>query len=271
MKLILILIQILIISTSYAMEIPSNKRIDHWVSEYTGRLKPHLKASLLRSRLYRKEIVKIFREKGVPEEISWLPIVESGFNCASNSNKNAAGCWQFIKSTGNAYGLNRGSWKDSRYDFHKSTIAASNYLLSLYKLFGDWNLAIAAYNAGPTSINSAIIKSKSNNYWDLVLSKETMDYIPKFYAILKIVSNPKRYEIKEENESLEVVELKRGSHSLRRISSILMIDYDEFLNINPGFDVEYTQPGEITRIYVLKEWDVKLLQEFGLLEPRSQN
>jgi len=194
MKLILyLLILINIVAQISALEIPNNQRIDHWVKEYNQRRRPHYQISIMRSGLYRPTIQKIFKQEGLPEDLSWLPFVESGFNCALRSNANAIGCWQFIKRTGEAYGLKKGVWSDQRYDFNKSTIAAAKYLKRLHKKLGNWDLALAAYNTGPTNVRRAIKKSGKKDYWTLKLSKETMNYIPKFYAALKISRELKKY------------------------------------------------------------------------------
>ncbi len=270
MKTILTIILSIITVNIHAMEIPQNKRIDYWVKEYSVNRRPHFKASLLRSSLYLKTAKRIFNEKGIPEDLAWLPFVESGFNCASKSTAKAAGCWQFIPRTGKAYGLKKGAWKDQRYDFNRSTVAAALFLKELHKKFRDWELVLAAYNSGGKAVRSAIKKSGNRDYWKLELPRETMNYIPKFYAVLKITRNLKKYGYKNGSKKLIVVKLKKGMHSLPYIAKILRVDYREFKQLNPGFEVGYTPPGKETEIYLKRDWNIAFLRGFGYLEEKRR-
>lgn len=271
MKTLLIAISTLFFTSNlFAIKIPKNERIDYWINRYTTDLRNHFQSSLYRSELYRDSIIIVFRENNIPLELTWIPLIESGFNCASKSTAKAAGCWQFIPSTGEQYGLQKKSWKDQRYDFKKSTIAAADYFSWLYKIFGNWELAIAAYNAGPEKIKKRI-KTDGRDYWNMKLKKETMDYIPKLFAVVSIMESPEKYGFKTGTRDLKTVTLKKGSHSLVRIANVLMIDYEEFKTINPGFDVGYTPPDEETEIYLKSDWNVKLLERFGFLTEKPQS
>jgi len=269
MKIILILF--LLIKPLYALEIPENKRVDHWVQRFTGDKKEFFQRSLTRSGLYREKIKSVFKKEGIPEELSWLPLIESGFNCSADSKAKAAGCWQFIPMTGEAFGLKKDSWTDQRYDFNKSTIAAAKYLKQLNKQFKDWDLVLAAYNTGPTNVIKAI-KKKGRNYWDLELYEETMNYVPQLYAVIKITQNLREYGFKEPKNNLTVVHLKEGIHNLKYIAgNILRVDYDVFKRLNPGYKLGYTPPNEVTKIYLMRDWDISLLRGFGFLAKSSQN
>ena len=269
-KLLLILICINISCLIFAFEIPVNKRIEFWVNEYSKNRRDHYQFSIMRSGLYRPTIIKIFKNEGLPEDLSWLPFVESGFNCASRSTAKAAGCWQFIPRTGKHFGLERDNWKDQRYDFNRSTIAAAKYLKKLYSRFKNWELALSAYNCGDTKVRLSMKKNKTKDFWKLKLSKETMNYISKFYAVLKISRDLKKYRFRKSTNELVAVNLKKGSHNLRYIADkILGISYRDFSRLNPGFDIGYTPPGESTTIYLMKNWDIMILRGFGFLAKKN--
>ena len=140
---------------------------------------------------------EILKEKNVPEEIVFLPLIESGFSPNAYSPARAAGYWQFIASTAKRYGLEINWWKDERRDPVKSTVAAANYLNDLYEMFGSWNLAMAAYNAGEGKILKALNKAKTDDYWSLLktnqIKSETKDYVPKFIAASLIANSPQTF------------------------------------------------------------------------------
>jgi membrane-bound lytic murein transglycosylase D len=145
-------------------------------------------------------IVDLLRKENLPEELSWLPLVESGFRVDAISRSRALGLWQFIPSTGYKFGLNRNRYIDERLDPIKSTRAAIGYLKELHNHFGDWSTALAAYNCGENRV-LRIIKNQKVNYldgfWDLYdqLPRETARYVPKFIAVLHIVKNLKKYDL----------------------------------------------------------------------------
>lgn len=151
-----------------------------------------------RSAAYRPTIVKALKEAGLPEELSWLPLVESGFNITALSRARALGLWQFIPSTGYKYSLERDRWVDERMDLHKSTKAAISYLKELHAMFGDWLTCLAAYNCGEGRVMRVISKQHINyldHFWDLYrqLPNETARYVPRFLATLHIIRDPAKY------------------------------------------------------------------------------
>jgi membrane-bound lytic murein transglycosylase D len=151
-----------------------------------------------RSAIYRPIILKELKNAGLPEELAWLPLVESGFKIRALSRARALGLWQFIPSTGYKYGLNRDEWLDERLDVEKSTRAAIDYLKELHGMFGDWLTVLAAYNCGEGRVLKVISRQHINyfdRFWDLYrqLPYETARYVPRFLATLQIIKNPKKY------------------------------------------------------------------------------
>ena len=140
---------------------------------------------------------KVLKDRNLPEELVFLPIVESGFNPNAYSRAKAVGPWQFIASTATRYGLVIDWWRDERKDPVKSTMAAADYLKDLYKMFGSWNLALAAYNAGERNIARAIRENASDDYWSLLntnlIRNETKEYVPSYIAATMIANVPEDY------------------------------------------------------------------------------
>jgi len=154
--------------------------------------------SYQRSGVYRASILKELKKAGLPEELVWLPLVESGFKIGALSKARALGLWQFIPSTGYKFGLNRDEWIDERMDADKSTQAAISYLKELHGMFGDWLTVLAAYNSGEGRVMRVISRQHINyldRFWDLYhqLPNETARYVPRFLATLHIIRNPEKY------------------------------------------------------------------------------
>lgn len=143
---------------------------------------------------YMPIIKHILREEGVPEDLAFLPLIESGFNVNARSRAKATGMWQFMAATGAHYGLEVNSWVDERRDPVKSTRAAARHLKDLYESFGSWPLALASYNAGSGKIKRVLDKNSSSTFWEIgqsrALAAETRNYIPKFMAAMIIAKNP---------------------------------------------------------------------------------
>lgn len=204
--------------------------------------------SYRRSGLFRPMIVEELKKAGLPEELSWLPLIESGFKTRALSRARALGLWQFIASTGYRYGLKRDKYIDERMDPVKSTRAAIKYLSELHDFFGDWTTAIASYNCGEIRVQSVIRNQKIDyldNFWDLFssLPYETARYVPRFIATLLIVDNPGKYgfELPEVDPPLsyETVSLTKPI-KLSSLASKLGLSADLLSQLNPELRYDST-------------------------------
>lgn len=177
-----------------------NKYVQNEIDRFTGSEKEFFIRSMARAAEYRPAIVKELKDAGLPEELSWLPLIESGFRVQALSPARALGLWQFIPSTGYKFGLKRDYYVDERMDPVKSTQAAIKYLSELHKMFGDWSTVLAAYNCGEGKVLRTIRSQNVNyldNFWDLYekLPQETACYVPRFIATLHIMNNLEKYDI----------------------------------------------------------------------------
>ena len=183
-----------------AIPLVMNSHIQAEINHFTRGEKKFFRSSYKRSGRYRPQIVAALREAGLPEELSWLPLIESGFKTNALSRSRALGPWQFIPSTGYKFGLKRDKFIDERMDPVKSTKAAIAYLKELHGIFGDWSTVLAAYNCGEGKVLRVIRNQNLNyldNFWDLYerLPRETARYVPRFLATLHILNNPEKYGI----------------------------------------------------------------------------
>lgn len=172
-------------------------KVEEWLKHFKTDGREQFLKWLIRSQSHRGLVIPLLQKEGLPKELFFLAMIESGFNNSAYSRAKATGTWQFMKATARSYGLTINHWVDERRDPVKSTIAAARYIRDLYSQFNDWYLAIAAYNAGPGKIRSAIRRSKSRDYWVLAqsayISRETKEYVPKMLAALLIASNPRAH------------------------------------------------------------------------------
>ena len=188
---------------------------------------------------YKEVVEPIFREFGLPTELMYLSLVESGFNPKAFSRARASGPWQFMKATGRMYKLNVSWYVDERRDPIKSTVAAAHHLRDLYDRFGSWPLALAAYNAGSGKISRAIRKTGSRDYWKIrrtwYIRRETKDYVPRFIAATLIAKNPTAYGLlAPEGDRHEFEEVLIGKPvQLAAITKQTGISFEELKRLNP--------------------------------------
>ena len=213
------------------------------------------KASFLqsykRSGLYRDYICHVLREAGMPEELSWIPVIESWFKVNAYSRARALGLWQFISSTGLRFGLKRDRYIDERMDFIKATDAAVKYLEELHTMFGDWTTALAAYNSGEYRVQRVIKAQRINyldNFWDLytMLPRETARFVPRFIATLLIIKDPQKYGMDLPPPlsplEFETVTIEKPTR-LVSLSQALGLDNEALSTLNPELRHKSTPEG----------------------------
>lgn len=241
---------------------------------FTHKIRDRFSAWLERSQYYLPYMKKVFNERGLPEELIYLPFVESGFNPKVTSVAGARGMWQFMPSTGRIYGLNNDWWVDERRDPYKATEAAADYLTKLYCMFGDWYLAVAAYNAGEGKIQRALAASGCETFFDLSdknhtlrgkktkLMLETQHYVPRFLAVLKIVRNleslgfaPLKWDQAPELVNMEVP----GGTDLKSLARTAGMNWDEFYSYNMAFRRFVTPPDRTSTVYLPKKYQAAAL------------
>ncbi|MBA4419320.1 MAG: hypothetical protein C0392_15670 [Syntrophus sp. (in: bacteria)] len=217
-----------------------NDAVKYYVVYFAVEKKKIFANWLKRSRNYVPMIRKILKEHGLPEDLVYLAMIESGFNPKAYSTANACGPWQFIYATGSRYGLKVNFWIDERRDPEKSTVAAAKYLTDLFNQFGCWYLAAAGYNAGEGRVGRAIEKHSTNDFWELskynALPKETREYIPKLIAASIIAKDPEKFgfgSISYENP-LAFVEVKvPRATSLAAIAKARSMSITGVKSLNP--------------------------------------
>ena len=225
-----------------AIPLVMNKHVQAEINNFTksGEKKFFIKA-YQRSGKYRPLIVSMLKAAGIPTELSWLPLIESGFKVNALSKARALGLWQFIPSTGYKFGLNRDTYIDERIDPVKSTKAAIDYLKELHRIFGDWSTVLAAYNCGEGQVLKVIRTQNINyldNFWDLYerLPWETARYVPRFLAALHIINNPKKYGIDaitvDEPLKYETVTVSKQIH-LKNIAKAIGVPEQTLCELNP--------------------------------------
>lgn len=174
-----------------------NKQVEYYLNLFQGKQRRNFRRWLERSGKYMPLITQELKKSGLPLELAWLAMIESGFNPSAYSRSHASGLWQFIPGTGRNFGLRIDSWADERRDPEKATKAAVAYLKTLYKRFGDWHLAVAGYNAGEGAIERGLRKYNAKNFWQLAqhnyLSLETKRYVPQMIAAVLIARDPQQY------------------------------------------------------------------------------
>src|SRR6185369_10435996 len=214
----------------------------------TGYRREVVEGWLARSGRYLPMILEVFREKGLPDDLVFTAMIESGFNPMAVSHAGATGLWQFMAPTARRYGLRIDGWLDERLDPEKSTMAAARHLVDLYAVFGSWNLVQAAYNAGEMRVLQAIRAMGTSDFWTLrggqVLKDETKDYIPAIQAATLIAREPERYGFvftPAEPLSYDVVMVPRGT-SLKRLAARSDIPIDEFERLNTELKLKQTPP-----------------------------
>lgn len=252
----------------------TNEKVEFWVSYFKKRGRRDFARWLSRGESIKEHVLPVLRDHGMPQEFFYLAMVESGFNHGAYSKASATGTWQFISGTAKNYGLKINHWVDERRDPIKSTMAAASFLKDLYAEFGDWYLAMAAYNAGPGKIRRAIRRTGTRDFWEIsktsYLPRETKNYVPKVLAALLLSSDAKQhgFDIKPSADHripIQTVEVGRPV-KLEEVAKELGISYRRLSSWNPEIRRKITPP-EKYGPYPLR-LSRELAERFPQIEPR---
>jgi membrane-bound lytic murein transglycosylase D len=218
-----------------------NDRVASFISFFSSRGRGTLEHALSRSGRYREMISRVLKEEGVPQDLIYLAQAESGFHPLALSRVGARGMWQFMASRASGYGLERNWWVDERQDPEKATRAAARHLKDLYNQFGDWYLAMAAYNSGPGTVQRAVQRTGYADFWELyrrdVLPKETRNYVPIIVAVAIMAKNPAQYGledvVQESAPKVDVVKINYPA-DLRLVAECADTSVDTLQELNPS-------------------------------------
>jgi len=247
----------------------------------------YLRRMFERSRRYLYHIVEELEQRGLPTELALLPMVESSYNPMAYSRAHAAGLWQFIPQTGRRYDLKQNWWYDARRDIIASTAAALDYLQDLYKMHGDWQLALASYNWGENAVARALEKNREGGlpleYAHLAMPLETRHYVPKLQALKNIIANPEPFGIELDpipNRPYFTAVAKRRDIDVRLAAKLAEMPIEEFVALNPGFNRPVIRTDMTPRIVLpadrvavfhanLSRYDEQALVSWRTYEPKK--
>mgnify|MGYP002629922594 CR=1 FL=1 len=229
-----------------------NQRVASIIQFYQKKGRTSVQKWLTRMDRYKQIILPILEEEGVPPELFYLSMIESGLKPEAYSHKYASGLWQFVSATGKQYGLERSWWIDERNDFEKSTRAAARHLKDLYAEYNDWYLAFAAYNSGSGNVNRAIRYNDTRDYWHLSrLPRETRNYVPNIMAAIFIASDPAKYGFHYTSEPVlqwKIIEIDKPV-KMDVISKCSGIDVATLKMYNPELRQNAIPPLEKDEVY----------------------
>ncbi len=238
--------------TGFDIPVVLNQRVLQFLDYYQGRGRRIMEVGLQRSGRYLDFFRRVFEAEEVPRDLTYLPHVESLFKPRAYSRARARGLWQFVQATARKYGMEVDWWIDERSNVEKSTVAAARHLRDLYQEFGDWYLALAAYNSGPGRIRRHLARHESIDYWEMsrrrLLPRETRNYVPSFLAALIIFKHPEKYGfVVEPDPPMEFEEVPLEFQvDLRVVADLLELKTDELLDLNPQLRrgvTPYQRPG----------------------------
>jgi membrane-bound lytic murein transglycosylase D len=239
-----------------------NDAVKYYIGWFTTEKRKVFGNWLRRARWYVPVIREILKEHGLPEDLVYLAMIESGFNPKAYSTAKACGPWQFIYATGGRYGLKVNNWVDERRDPQKSTVAAAKYLKDLFNQFGCWYLAAAGYNAGEKRVERAIEKHNTNDFWELskynALPRETREYIPKLIAAAIIAKDPEKFGFGaiQYDQPLRFVETRVPSATpLKVIAKLASMEVEDLRAMNPEIIWGITPP-DVENYKIKLPWEM---------------
>lgn len=240
----------LVRAEEFDLPVAVNGAVAKWVKYFTGRGRSSYARWMSRSTKYRPMMYAELEAKGLPADLVYLSMIESGYNATARSHAGATGLWQFMTATGRGYDLQIDEWIDERRDAAKSTVAAVRYLGELHRMFDDWYLAFAAYNTGPSRVRRATERAGSRDYWVLragpYLHSETDEYVPKILAAAIIGKHPERYgfeEIRFQPELTYDEVVVDEAVELSVLAECAGIELDRFKELNPAL-ISWALPPE---------------------------
>ncbi len=236
---------------SYDFPLAMNDQVEYYLDFFTNRHRKTFARWLARSSRYLPMIKEEFAKAGLPQDLAYLPMIESGFNQTATSRASAVGTWQFMRATGQSYGLEVNKYVDERRDPVKSTKAAAAYLSNLHKMFDDWHLAVAAYNAGEGRIKKAMKRSDTDDFWEVAQSQyihsETKLYVPQLIAAIMIAKDPEKYGFDDidydEPLEYETALVPRGTQ-IKAVALACNLPEEEILALNRHLSKAITPPSE---------------------------
>ena len=244
------------VEPTFDIPMVTNDKVLFWLDYYSNRRKDQFKIGLDRSGRYMDMFQTVFREEGLPLDLIYMAHVESGYKTTAYSRARARGIFQFIAATGRRYGLRIDYWVDERLDPEHSARAATAYLRDLYDEFGDWYLALAAYNAGEGKIRRALRRSGKDDFWGIAktryIRRETKNYVPAILAAVMISRHPEKYAIDIEPDTplvYESVEIE-GAADLQVLARCAGSDLDTMKRLNPSLRRYQTPPHATTVLHV---------------------
>jgi membrane-bound lytic murein transglycosylase D len=235
---------------TWDIPIEVNPAVANWLDYYQNRGRKSFEISLSRAGRYERLMREIFREADLPEDLVYLPLIESGFQATAYSRARALGLWQFVPNTARIYDLEISHWVDERLDPIAATYAAADYLGDLQREFGDWYLTFAAYNAGPGRLHQAIRRAGSRDYWTIAsrraLRRETRDYVPKLIAAALIAKQPEQYGIRKRFKPIATFDIAYvpDATSLDVVAEAARVPLDDILALNLHLIRGVTPPGQ---------------------------
>ncbi len=256
---------------------PKNDKVETFINYFKTKIRDRFSAWLSRSSKYLPIINKIFEEHGIANELVFLPLIESGFSPYATSRAQAVGIWQFIKGTAIRYGLRVDNFVDERKDPVKSTEAAAKYLKDLYEMFGSWDLALAAYNAGEGKISKIINSKGTNDFWDVIshkkVKRETKEYVPRFVAATLIAKEPELYGFENVNylPTLDFEEvILPPKTTLSSVADIIGVDEELLREYNPAIKHGILPPDTSYIVRLPKGTSQILIENMAMLKQADE-